>query len=195
MFVHRRRPRAGHGAGDRGDHGLAAAGKAGVGSAVNDTARELGGTLGVAILGSLFVVVYGAKLGRGAVRHAAAEAGARRRRRSSVGGAEVVAHQAGVQGGPQAESVIHAALNQSFVDGWHAGSWVCFGVVLVGALVAWRWLPSTQSGQEPDTQSGQDPMGSHAQRPGCLGGPRAPGGLTRSSRPRGAGRCVRRLSV
>ena len=33
--------------------------KAGVGSAVNDTTRELGGTLGVAVVGSLFSSVYG----------------------------------------------------------------------------------------------------------------------------------------
>ena len=32
--------------------------KAGVGSAVNDTARELGGTLGVAIIGSVFSSIY-----------------------------------------------------------------------------------------------------------------------------------------
>ena len=37
--------------------------KAGVGSAVNDTARELGGTLGVAIVGSLFASVYASRLG------------------------------------------------------------------------------------------------------------------------------------
>ena len=37
--------------------------KAGVGSAVNDTARELGGTLGVAIIGSLFASVYSTALG------------------------------------------------------------------------------------------------------------------------------------
>ncbi|MEO7371053.1 MAG: DHA2 family efflux MFS transporter permease subunit, partial [Ilumatobacteraceae bacterium] len=37
--------------------------KAGVGSAVNDTARELGGTLGVAIIGSLFASVYSTRLG------------------------------------------------------------------------------------------------------------------------------------
>ena len=33
--------------------------KAGVGSAVNDTTRELGGTLGVAVIGSVFASVYG----------------------------------------------------------------------------------------------------------------------------------------
>src|ERR1700724_2314991 len=37
--------------------------KAGVGSAVNDTTRELGGTLGVAIVGSVFASVYSGRLG------------------------------------------------------------------------------------------------------------------------------------
>src|SRR4029077_9482762 len=36
--------------------------KAGVGSAVNDTTRELGGTLGVAIVGSVFASVYSGRL-------------------------------------------------------------------------------------------------------------------------------------
>ena len=38
--------------------GSLSAGKAGVGSAVNDTTRELGGTLGVAIIGSVFSSLY-----------------------------------------------------------------------------------------------------------------------------------------
>ena len=42
--------------------------KAGVGSAVNDTARELGGTLGVAIIGSLFASVYSSAARRAADR-------------------------------------------------------------------------------------------------------------------------------
>jgi len=37
--------------------------RAGVGSAVNDATRELGGTLGVAVVGSLFSSLYGARLG------------------------------------------------------------------------------------------------------------------------------------
>jgi EmrB/QacA subfamily drug resistance transporter len=115
--------------------------KAGVGSAVNDTARELGSTLGVAIVGSVFSSIYASKLG-----HALAGAPVPQQAidiaKESVGGAEVVAHQAGVQAGPQAEGLIHTAVNNSFVSGWHAGSWVCFGVVLLGALIAWRWLPA-----------------------------------------------------
>ena len=38
--------------------GSLSADKAGIGSAVNDTTRELGGTLGVAIVGSVFASVY-----------------------------------------------------------------------------------------------------------------------------------------
>ncbi len=41
---------------------LASSGRAGVGSAVNDATRELGGTLGVAVVGSLFSSLYGARL-------------------------------------------------------------------------------------------------------------------------------------
>jgi DHA2 family multidrug resistance protein-like MFS transporter len=115
--------------------------KAGVGSAVNDTARELGSTLGVAIVGSVFSSIYASKLGHALVG-TPVPAQAIDVAKESVGGAEVVAHQAGVQAGPQAEGLIHTAVNNSFVSGWHAGSWVCFGVVLVGALIAWRWLPA-----------------------------------------------------
>ena len=43
--------------------GSLSADKAGVGSAVNDTTRELGGTLGVAIVGSIFASVYSGHLG------------------------------------------------------------------------------------------------------------------------------------
>ena len=38
-------------------------GKAGVGSAVNDTTRQVGGALGVAILGSILSSAYGSRLG------------------------------------------------------------------------------------------------------------------------------------
>ena len=40
--------------------------RAGVGSAVNDATRELGGTLGVAVVGSVFTSVWAAHLAGGA---------------------------------------------------------------------------------------------------------------------------------
>jgi hypothetical protein len=36
--------------------------KAGAGAAVNDTTREVGGTLGVAVVGSVFASVYAPKI-------------------------------------------------------------------------------------------------------------------------------------
>ena len=76
--------------------------------------------------------------------------------KESVGAAEVVAQQAGAQAGPQAQAALTDVVNQSFVQGWHAASWVCMGVVLLGAAVAWRWLPARS---DVDALSGTDPAG------------------------------------
>jgi hypothetical protein len=89
----------------------------------------------------VFSTIYASKLGRALVgsalpQHAVDAA------KESVGGAEGLAHRAGVSSGPRAEDTLHAAINDSFVSGWHAGLWVCCGVVVLGALFAWRWLPA-----------------------------------------------------
>ncbi len=115
--------------------------KAGVGSAVNDTTRELGGTLGVAIVGSLFSSVYGSKLaallsGSAVPPAALAEA------KQSVGAAAEVATQAAKSVGPAAGRAIHGAINTAFMDGFHAGSFVSAGVVLFGSMLAFCFLPA-----------------------------------------------------
>ena len=79
--------------------------KAGVGSAVNDTTRELGGTLGVAILGSLFASAYGAKLvdllsGTPLPPEALAAA------KESVGAAVRVTAEVTAQSGPEAGAAV-----------------------------------------------------------------------------------------
>jgi hypothetical protein len=115
--------------------------KAGVGSAVNDTTRELGGTLGVAIVGSLFAGVYASKLGQllaGTPMPPAALA----RAKESVGAGAAVANVAGQQFGPAAGRLVQNAVNTAFIDGFHLGGWVSAGVTFAGALVALRWLPS-----------------------------------------------------
>jgi hypothetical protein len=114
--------------------------KAGVGSAVNDTARELGGTLGVAIIGSLFASVYSTRLGE-LLTSTAVPVDAQRIARDSVGAGVEVARRAGEQAGPQAGSAVKAAVDTAFIDGFRVGSWVSAGVVLVGAMIALRWLP------------------------------------------------------
>ena len=50
-------------------------GKAGAGSAVNDTTREVGGTLGVAIVGSVLNSAYGAHVLHGLVSLGASAVG------------------------------------------------------------------------------------------------------------------------
>ena len=60
----------------------------------------------------------------------------------SVGAATEVAHQAGETAGPEAQGFVTDAVNSAFVDGWHAGSWVSCAVVVLGAVVAWRFLPA-----------------------------------------------------
>jgi EmrB/QacA subfamily drug resistance transporter len=114
--------------------------KAGVGSAVNDTARELGGTLGVAIIGSLFASTYSTKLGQ-LLSGTAVPADAQRIARDSVGAGLEVARRAGVQAGPDAGAAVKSAVDAAFMDGFHVGSAVSAVVVLVGALIAWRFLP------------------------------------------------------
>jgi EmrB/QacA subfamily drug resistance transporter len=108
--------------------------KAGVGSAVNDATREAGGTLGVAIIGSVYASLYAANLTHGAAAQlpAAALASAK----SSVGaGLEVAAHASTAARGPVLDAVQGA-----FMSGLHAGSFVAAGVCALGALGA-LYLP------------------------------------------------------
>ena len=119
--------------------------KAGVGSAVNDTARELGGTLGVAIVGSLFASIYASRLGE-LLAGSPVPAEALATAKESVGAGAAVATVAGEQFGPAAQELVQGAVNTSFMEGFHAGSWVSAGVVFVGAVLAWRFLPSRAHG-------------------------------------------------
>ncbi len=115
--------------------------KAGVGSAVNDTTRELGGTLGVAVVGSLFSSVYGAKLAD-QLGGTALPAAALHTAQESVGAAVVVAQRAGEQAGPSAGAAVKHAIDTAFMDGFQAGALVAAAVVLVGALLAALFLPA-----------------------------------------------------
>jgi len=111
--------------------------KAGVGSAVNDVTRELGGAFGVAVVGAVFSSVYGPRLlerlsGLGLPAPALAAA------RTSTAAALGVASQAP----PQARAAIVSAARLSFIDGFARGSIVCTGVVLAGAVFAFLVLPT-----------------------------------------------------
>ncbi|HVJ98604.1 MAG TPA: MFS transporter, partial [Acidimicrobiia bacterium] len=112
--------------------------KAGVGSAVNDTTRELGGTLGVAVVGSVFASLYGSRL----VDNLAAlpiPAAALDIAKESIGAAFVVAERAP---SPEAAAAITDAARDAFMSGFHAGSLAAAAVAAVAAVAAWFWLPA-----------------------------------------------------
>ena len=76
-------------------------GKAGVGSAVNDVTRELGGTFGVAVVGAVFSSVYGPRSGPAPARRGLA--GASPRRRTAVTGSRPPASGAGTGEHPRGD--------------------------------------------------------------------------------------------
>jgi len=114
--------------------------KAGVGSAVNDTTRMVGGALGVAVLGSLLSAGYHATIGDSAaiakLPPAAAAAA-----HDSLGGAVHVAARLGSVGG---QSLLDDA-TRAFVHAMSQAVLAGAAVALVGALVALIWLPATAS--------------------------------------------------
>jgi EmrB/QacA subfamily drug resistance transporter len=108
--------------------------KAGVGSAMNDTTRQIGGALGVAILGSVFASAYTAALGpwlAGLPANAATAA------QSSVGAAIEIGNQVGGVAG----TALVTAAKSSFIHAMDRGLAVGAVAALVGAFVALVWLP------------------------------------------------------
>ena len=113
--------------------------KAGVGSAVNDTTRELGGTLGVAIIGSVFNSLYLGSLDTSEVV-SQLPAEVQSITRESVGAARFVAPDLGALAGPYLDEV-----NNAFLDGFQVASLVAAGIALSGAMFSLRFLPAHQS--------------------------------------------------
>jgi hypothetical protein len=119
--------------------------KAGVGSAVNDTTRELGGTLGVAIIGSVFSSIYVHALNGGSVfSHLPPEV--QRTTRESVGAAATVA----VKLGPTAGAYLRE-VSDAFLSGLGIACLVAAGVAATGAILAARFLPARASERANDT--------------------------------------------
>lgn len=117
--------------------GSLSADKAGVGSAVNDATRELGGTLGVAVIGSVFNSLYVSSLRDGAVFGRLPEV-AQEATEDSVGAAGVVAERL-------PEALVPGYLTEvsdAFLSGLGLACLVTAGVAAAGALFAWRFLPA-----------------------------------------------------
>jgi EmrB/QacA subfamily drug resistance transporter len=116
--------------------GSLSADRAGIGSAVNDTTRELGGTLGVAVLGSVFSSVYIGALGDGPIV-SSLPAEARAATEDSVGAAGVVA-----RGLRDVAPAYLTEVSSAFLAGLSAACLVAAVVAAAGSLFALRFLPA-----------------------------------------------------
>jgi len=105
--------------------------KAGVGSAVNDTTREVGGAIGLAVVGSVVTSIY---RDHAAPALAGLPAELQAVARHNVGKAFAVAGQL-QQENPQAAGVLREAVRQAFVDGMHVGLRVAAALAVAGAVV------------------------------------------------------------
>ncbi len=107
---------------------------AGVGAAMNDTTRMVGGSLGVAVLGSLLSSGYGAGMERATE---GLPAGAADAAQNSIGGASVVAERMGGDAG----SALAGAADAAFVSAMGDALMVGAAVALAGAALALRLMP------------------------------------------------------
>jgi Na+/melibiose symporter-like transporter len=111
--------------------------KAGVGSAMNDTTRQMGGALGVAVIGSILATSY-----RPGVSDALTSVGAPSevlaRAKDSVGGAvQAAATLPGALG-----DAIASAAKTEFVDAFGTAILLAAGVVAIAAVVVFMFLPA-----------------------------------------------------
>ncbi len=114
--------------------------KAGVGSAVNDSTRLIGGTLGVAVIGSVYASVYGSRLT--ATLPAAVPGPAAAIVHQSIGAAYNAAGQIAALGHPAVGQALHLAATNAFLRGLTIGALVAGGVAAAGALLAALFLPA-----------------------------------------------------
>jgi EmrB/QacA subfamily drug resistance transporter len=128
--------------------------KAGVGSAVNDATRLLGGTLGVAVIGSVYASLYSSRLASAlptrlpqSLAHAAHQ---------SVGAALQVAGRLSQAGQAGVAGEVHRAASGAFIHGLSTGCLVAGGVAIAGAIMAAALLPAqpgSSAFDEPPAQT------------------------------------------
>jgi EmrB/QacA subfamily drug resistance transporter len=139
--------------------------KAGVGSAVNDSTRLVGGTLGVAVIGSVYASVYGSHLT--ATMPAAVPGRIAAIAHQSVGAAYAAAGKITTLGHPALGLALQHASTNAFLRGLTIGVLVAGGVAAVGAALAAQFLPAQPArpaGPTADeTGTGEDAHGPQTQ--------------------------------
>ena len=118
----------------------------GAGAAGNETTRELGGTLGVAIIGSVFASLFGPAirrafeplLGHGVSAHQLDIA------QSSMQAAKMTAAHLPVT----VQATLNPKLTAAFMDGFHRGCLVAAIIAVAVAFIVFHYLPNAYSTTE-----------------------------------------------
>ncbi|HEY5251390.1 MAG TPA: DHA2 family efflux MFS transporter permease subunit [Acidimicrobiales bacterium] len=122
--------------------GALAVDQIGAGAAVNNTTRELGGTLGVAVLGSVFASAYAPKIVKAFGPYPIPPAAKQAAHQSMAAALTVVGRAPGA-----AQPVLRAAAFSGFGAGLKIACMVGAGVAVVGALNAFRFLPGRRGAE------------------------------------------------
>jgi EmrB/QacA subfamily drug resistance transporter len=133
--------------------GAVARSKAGVGSAVNDATRLIGGTLGVAVIGSVYASVYGSRLS--ATTPAGVPAQVAALAHQSVGAAYTAAGGIAGAGHPALGQALRLASTNAFLHGLTISVLVAGGVAAAGAVLTGMFLPAQPTAAARPAPSGQ----------------------------------------
>ncbi|HKB30635.1 MAG TPA: MFS transporter [Streptosporangiaceae bacterium] len=123
--------------------------RAGAGSSLNNTARQVAVALGVAVLGSILAQVYRGQL---SPHLAGIPASARSTASASIAGAQAVAQQLGPSG-----SRLLAPASDAFVQAMHVTTLISAAIALVGATVVFVWMPGLRGRQQAQEAREQAP--------------------------------------
>jgi hypothetical protein len=121
--------------------------KAGVGSAVNDTTRELGGALGIAIFGSIVSSAYRSGVNLGDLGLPAAQVHSAGR---SIGAATAIGAQLG---GARGSAVLERAAS-AFTDAFNTGMLVSAAIAFAAAAIVLRTLSASRESAAASAAAG-----------------------------------------
>ena len=131
--------------------GVVSRSRAGVGSAVNDATRLIGGTLGVAVLGSIYASGYGSRLAATTPARVPGQVAALAHQ--SVGAAYAAAGGLTRIGHPALGQALRLASTNAFLHGLTIAAVVAGGVAATGAILVAVFLPAQPA--EPAEPAGE----------------------------------------
>ena len=143
--------------------GALTAERSGSGSALMSAMRQVGATIGVAVLGTVIANVYQSRLHLPGLPASVADAA-----RSSVAAGVAVAHSApaAVSGG------LLDAVHLAYTDGLDVMLWICAGIAIVSAILAALFIPRNATDPAPVTTAeagGAAAAGNDAEPAGVAG--------------------------